>query len=165
MNLNQELRNAKSFGEIFEIVKKVVYHYCEKDQAGLMLGICDLGSEENQFIGAFYVMQGNMIVINKRPLQKIMHTNHALYNAYVFHVLLHEYIHSLGIVDEMACREITHYLSSKYFGANHTVTQLAENIGKFMPQLVYPDQGYTAPEDMHIEFVCGFDRANTNYIM
>jgi len=164
MNFEQQLRNAKSFGEIFDIVKKVVFDYCGKDQAGLMLGLTDLGTDSNQFIGAFYTLHGNMIIINKKPLQRIIQINPQLYNPYIFHILLHEYIHSLGIMDEQICRQLTQDISQQYFGDNHIATQLAHNIGKFMPNLVYP-QNFTPPKDISIEFVSRFDRSNTNYIM
>lgn len=165
MNFKQKLRNAKSFGEIFDVVKKVVFHYCRKDQAGLMLGLGELGGSNNKFIGAFYSLNGNMIVINKQPLIRIIQTNPQLYNSYVFHILLHEYIHSLGIMDENICRELTYDINYKYFGPNDQVTDLASDIGKFMPNLVYPENSFSIKGGINIEFVPCFDRTNTNYIM
>ena len=55
-------------------------------------------------------------------------------NYYVFHILLHEYIHALGVYDEQRTRKIAHIISDHYFGQNHTLTQLAKDVGKFFPQ-------------------------------
>ena len=165
MRYEQELRNARSYGEIFDMVKRIVFDYCGRDQAGLMLGLSDLGGNSEQYVGAFYLLHGNMIIINKRPIQRILQTNPSLYNPYIFHVLLHEYIHSLGIMDETMCRQLTYDISYKYFGGNHIITQLAQNITKFMPHLTYAPDNFLAPKDMNIEFISGFDRSNTNYIM
>lgn len=160
-----QLQEAKSFGDIFGIVKKVVYDYCGREQVGLLLGVTDLGGQADRFIGAFYSMHGNMIILNNRPLKRIQQTNPSLYNAYIFHVLLHEYIHSLGIMDEQACRQLTEELSRKYCGENHPATELAENIQKFMPNLTYPAGSFEMPKNQNIDFVTGIDRANTNYIL
>jgi hypothetical protein len=164
MNYDQRLRNAAGFGDIFELVKKIVFEFARRDQAGLMLGVTDLGGQGNAFIGAFYTMQGNMIIINKRPLQRIQETSPQLYNPYIFHVLLHEYIHSLGITDEAMCRQLTYEISKEYFGEENIVTQFAQNMEKFIPNLVYP-QNAELPENPNIEFIKGFDKGNTDYIL
>ena len=164
MSISQ-LQEAKSFGDIFSLVKKVVYDYCGREQVGLLLGVTDLGGQADKFIGAFYSMHGNMIILNNRPLKRIQQTNPSLYNAYIFHVLLHEYIHSLGVMDEMSCRQLTSDISSRCFGDSHQVTELSRDIQKFLPNLTYPAGTFEAPNNLSIDFIQGFDRANTNYIL
>src|SRR3989344_8358823 len=119
MDYLKKIERAKSFADIFEIVKNLVMESLGSEQAGLMVGVSDLGNFENGFIGAFYSQNSNMIVINKRPLARIIQTNPNLYNYYVFHVMLHEYMHSIGYYDEAETRFLVHEISKSYFGNNH----------------------------------------------
>lgn len=164
MDYEKELVNAKTFSDIFQIVKEMVREYIGAEQAGLMVGVTDLGAHNKGFIGAFYSLNANMIIINKKPLARILQTNPSLYNYYLFHVMLHEYVHSIGSYDEAMTRELVLEISGHYFGNEHVVTQLASNIEKFMPHLTYPAQGFQPPQDINIEFVRGIDRENIKYI-
>ena len=165
MNHETEVKKAKTISDIFEIVKEIVREYIGTEQAGLMVGVSDLGAHSQGFIGAFYSLNSNMIIINKKPLARILQTNPSLYNYYLFHVMLHEYIHSIGSNDEQQTRQLVYEMSHHYFGNNHLVTQLSHNIEKFMPNLAYPNiNGFQEPEDINIEFVKGIDRKNINYI-
>ena len=164
MNYEKELKKAKTFADIFEIVKEVVREFLGTEQAGLLVGVTDLGAHCQGFIGAFYSLNANMIIINKKPLARILQTNPSIYNYYLFHVMLHEYIHSIGSYDEAQTRQIVHEINEHYFGSAHVVTQLASNIERFMPNLTYPVKGFQPPQDINIEFVKGIDRKNTNYI-
>ena len=164
MRYSKSLEKANNFSDIFQLVKKVVQNYLGKDQAGLLVGLSDLGMYGQSFLGAFYSLDANTIVINKRPLQQIEKTKPNLYNPYVFHILLHEYIHSLGIIDESQVRMLVYEITQKNFGKNHLATQLALNLEKFIPNLTFGDK-FDPPEDMSIEFISGIDRDNTDYIM
>ena len=164
MDYNNKIVKAKTFADIFEITKELVREYLGTEQAGLMVGVTDLGIHGQGFIGAFYSLNSNMIIINKRPLARILQTNPSLYNYYLFHVMLHEYIHSIGSYDEAQTRQLVYEISNHHFGEKHIVTRLALNIGKFMPNLTYPIKGFQPPQDINIEFVKGIDRKNTNYI-
>ena len=163
MDYNSKIIKAKNFSDIFEIVKEIIYEYLGTEQAGLMVGVTDLGSYQNGFIGAFYSLNSNSIIINKRPLARILQTNPSIYNYYLFHVMLHEYIHSIGSYDEAQARQLVHELTAHYFGNNHILAQFASNIEKFMPNLAYPE-GFIEPTDINIEFVKGIDRKNISYI-
>jgi len=163
VNYKKSLEKAKNFGDIFDLVKKLVKNYLGTDQAGLLLGLSDLGVYGNAFLGAFYSFDANTIVINKRPLNKIKQKDPNLYNPYIFHVLLHEYIHSLGITEENEVRALAYEITLKFFGKNHLATQIAFNLEKFLPNLTFGN--FEPPEDMSIEFISGFDRSNTDYIM
>lgn len=163
MDYNSKIIKAKNISDIFELVTETVYEYLGTDQAGLMVGVTDLGSFHNGFIGAFYSPNANAIIINKRPLARILQTNPGIYNYYLFHLMLHEYIHSIGSYDEAQTRQIVYEISERCFGREHIVTQLASNIEKFMPNLTYPE-GFVEPKDINIEFVKGIDKKNINYI-
>ena len=164
MDYETELKKAKTFADIFEIVKEMVREFLGAEQAGLLVGVTDLGAHSQGFIGAFYSLNANMIIINKNPLARILQTNPSLYNYYLFYVMLHEYVHSIGSYDELQTRQIVHEISEHYFGNEHVITQLASNIERFMPNLTYPTRGFQPPQDINIEFVKGIDRKNINYI-
>jgi len=164
MDYKKSLQKAKSFAEIFQLVKEAVRGYTGNYQAGLLLGLSDLGSYENAYLGAFYSFDANTIVINKRPLNKIKKANPSLYNQYIFHVLLHEYIHSLGITEENEVKIIAFEISKRHFGKGHIATKLAFSLEKVLPNLTF-GENFEPPEDLSIEFVQGIDKDNTNYIM
>src|SRR3989344_9135574 len=108
MEFDKKITGAKSISDIFEIVKSSVFEYLGAEQAGLMVGVSDLGSFNNGFIGAFYSLDANMIIINKRPLARLLQTNPSIYKHYLFHVILHEYIHSVGSLDELQTRQLVY---------------------------------------------------------
>jgi len=114
----------------------------------------------------YYPASSNIIVMNKTPLRRIIDTNPKLFDPYVFHVLLHEYIHSLGFLDERTTELKTYEISKEHFGEDHIITQLSTNMRKFFPNLVYPVYGWLPSRNVPtIEIVHGFDRSNTsNYI-
>jgi hypothetical protein len=152
--------------DTFEDVKKTVNTIEGISRAGLMLGLQELGTSPSGFIGAYFPVSSNIIVINKTPLLRIIDTNQKLFKPYIFHVLLHEYIHSLGFLDERITEQKTYDISKKQFGENHVITRLAFDMKKFFPNLVYPNYGWLPPKEFpSIELVYGFDRSNTsNYI-
>jgi hypothetical protein len=95
------LENAKTLADIFEIVKDAVWVSQRKSRGGIMLGLANLGNHPQGFFGAFYPVGSNVIVMNKIPLQRIRETRPELYKPYVFHILLHEYLHTLGYLSEI----------------------------------------------------------------
>ena len=157
------LDGARSLADIFELVKRAVERDVGYARGGLMLGLADLGNHPQGFIGAFYPVATNVIVMNKVPLARVKETNPELYKAYAFHVLLHEYLHSVGYIDEAQCRLKAHEISRALFGEGHPVTEIAGDVSKFFPSLVYPDVAWQ-PEELNIQLVEGFDRGNTGYI-
>jgi hypothetical protein len=164
MSYSSRIKRAQAVADIFEIVKDIVNDYFKVDQAGLLVGLSDLGAYGNGFIGAYYSPEANTIIINRRPLTKLMQARPDLYNFYLFHVMLHEYIHSLGSYDEEETRVLVEQVSRHYFGSDHPITQFATNIEQYIPDLNYATQGFEPPEDISIDFVLGIDRKNTNYI-
>ena len=160
--INNEMK--KNLINTFEEVKKIVKLEEGISRSGLMLGLQELGSDSNGFIGAYYPVSSNIIIMNKTPLRRIIETNPDLLPAYNFHILLHEYIHSLGFLNESITRKKTYDISLKHFGEKHTITQLSTNIRKFLPNLIYPTTGYL-PENIasKIEIISGFDRSNSEF--
>jgi len=132
----------KDLIDIFESVKEVVRKQEGRSRAGLMLGLQELGGSPRQFVGAYYPIHSNMIVMNKTPLRRISETEPYLLKPYSFHVLLHEYIHSLGIFDETLTRRKTYEICREEFGEEHPTTEFSRDMTKFFPNLVYPYQGW-----------------------
>ena len=162
-----KLEEAKTLADIFEIVKDVVRKVMNTGRAGLTLGLAELGGGEDFWVGAFYPVGSNTIIMNKTSLRRISETNPHLYNAYAFHIFLHEYLHSLGYIDEKQTKNLVYWISREIFGEDHVVTQMALDMRKFFPNLTYPMADYTPQnlETLELEMIRDFDRSSINYIM
>ena len=161
-DFQSRLDAARDFADIFELVKTAVSCCTGKRRSGLMLGLANLGGGLDGFVGAFYPVATNIIVLNSLPLARISQTAPDLYKPYVFHVLLHEYVHSLGVMDESATRATVLKISRETFGSEHPVTDLARDLTKYMPKLVCPVYGWKPKGDYTIDIVEGFDRSSAS---
>ena len=157
------LDEAKSLPDIFELVKSLVLKSMSKSRGGLMLGMANLGNNPQGYFGGFFTTGSNVIVLNKIPLQRIMETRLELYKPYVFHVLLHEYIHSLGYLDEADVKQKVYKITKEALGEEHLATQIAADAKVFIKDLAYPGVSWK-PEDEGLELVAGFDRSSVSYI-
>jgi hypothetical protein len=164
MNYTKELNKAEDLSEIFEIVKSVVKGFLGRERGGLMLGLADLGGRPGFFVGAFYPVGSNLIVMNKTPMRAVEATKPHLYKAYCFHVLLHEYLHTIGILDERNNRIITAIISEKAFGENHPVALIAKDFNRIFPEVMYSSLGWQPSNEMKIELVPDFDKSSVSYI-
>lgn len=154
---------AKSLPDIFELVKSLVLKSMNRSRGGLMLGIANLGNNPQGYFGGFFTTGSNVIVLNKIPLERVMETRPELYKPYVFHVLLHEYIHSLGFLDESDVKSRVLEITKKALGEDHLATQIAADARFFIKDLAYPDVSWK-PDDEGLELVEGFDRSSVSYI-
>jgi hypothetical protein len=157
----REKQLRKDLIETFESVKEAVRTTEHRSRGGLMLGLQEMGSTLQGFIGGYYPVDSNIIVLNRTPLRRIDETDPGLFKPYAFHVLLHEYIHTLGVLDEGLTRRKTYDISRQCFGDDHLVTELAKNMEKFFPNLVYPVYGWRPQGQAPVEIVTGFDRSST----
>ncbi len=157
------LENTRTLPDIFEVVKAAVWECQRKSRGGLMLGLANLGNHPSGFFGAFYPVGSNIIVMNKIPLERIKETRLELYKPYAFHVLLHEYLHTLGYISESTVRDMVLEISRMVFGTEHLATKIAKNTAPFFGNLVYPDAAWQ-PDEMKMDLVDGFDRGSTSYI-
>ncbi|MBY9013065.1 MAG: hypothetical protein KGD70_11890 [Candidatus Lokiarchaeota archaeon] len=155
--------------EIFETVKKDVIKTLGWNfhRAGLRLGLAEMGMIEGGFIGGMFIYPGTDIVMNTSPLWLILETQpDDIVWAYTYHILLHEYIHSLGYIKEEKCEEKTFEVIEKVFEEeNHPVLILAKiGIGYYIRDLqiknIPPNR---RPDGMLIEYVHGFDRESQSY--
>jgi hypothetical protein len=162
----QKLEEAKTLADIFELVKEGVRRVMKTGRAGLTLGLAELGGGEQTWIGAFYPVGSTTIIMNRAPLRRIVETDPRLFNAYAFHVLLHEYIHALGYIEEQSARNLVSLVSCELFGADHLVARMAQDIRHFFPNLTYPapESALENLETLELEMVPDFDRSSITYI-
>lgn len=167
MAISTDFRNrldeAITLPDVFELVKSLVLRNMGKSRGGLMLGLANLGNNPPAFLGGFFTTGSNVIVLNRIPLQRIMETRPEIFKSYVFHVLLHEYIHSLGFLDEAEVRSRVLALSREELGKEHPATRMAEDYSEFISCLAYPGLTWKA-DDEKMELVKGFDRSSATYI-
>ena len=164
-HFKERLNQTENVSDIFELVKDAVIETIGDSRAGLNLGLMEMGNGNANWLGAFYPVGSNVIVMNKTPLRRIMETVPPLMKPYLFHVLLHEYLHSLGFVDERSCRLLTYNICKKVLGNKHTATEMSRDIRQFMPYIAYPGGAPQIDNDINdIEIVEDFDRENEVYI-
>ncbi|MGD6932830.1 MAG: hypothetical protein ACQCN5_01325 [Candidatus Bathyarchaeia archaeon] len=119
----QELDNAKTYAEVWKIVKSTVEYSMCKRRGSMMLFLDDLPLQ----LGAYYPVGTNNIVLN-RALVDVIETkipSKATINALVYNLLLHEYLHALGEMSETAVRKQVVDVAKKSFGEEHQATVLA----------------------------------------
>ena len=128
----------KLIPSIFEKVKRDVEKEIGRHRAGLSLSLPEWGMYNGNFVGGMFISGGTMIFMNLAPI-KIMLEEHSdeIVWAYIYHILLHEYLHSLGFLNERQCRAITLEISKKVFeDPKHPAIILAnKGIGSFFPNL------------------------------
>jgi len=159
INNNDKLRDLKDFNEVFEFVKYSVKSVYEMKRAGLSLMLHRMPTR----VGAYHVLGSNVIAINSilLDLVKKYSASNGDYNSYLFTVLLHEYLHSFGILEEHKVRQMSVELCEKFFGQEGMVTAIAEDPLKIFPQL--GSASYDKFENKY-ELIKNFDNSNQTYI-
>lgn len=119
----ETLDTAKSYAEVWLIVKETVEAVLKKRRGGMMLFLDDLPLQ----VGAYYPVGTNNIVLNRRLVEIVEASlkNKPLVNALVYNLLLHEYLHALGELSEIEVRRQVVIVAKKCFGEEHDVTMLA----------------------------------------
>lgn len=153
----KKLNICKDYGDIFELVKRAVKQQIGRERAGLMLYLGNLPLN----IGAYHGIGTNGIVLNKSLLRVITFRTLTELNSYVFIILLHEYLHSLGYLDEKQVRRLTHDISREIFGDEHPTTQYAIRFP--IPKVTAP-QMQSFNQDIELEIIKDFDRSSVSYI-
>jgi hypothetical protein len=156
--------SSSTFPDLFEIVKRLVEEKIGSHRAGLMLGLTDMGLGPDGFVGAFFVTGSNAIVINRQSLNIVKIRTPELHKAYMFYLLLHEYLHASGIFDEAETRKTAFLLCRDVFGEEHNVTKIAQNFSAVFKDIIRPTFDYMPPEDFTIDLIPGFDRSSVTYI-
>ncbi|MEM3873464.1 MAG: hypothetical protein QXE05_12970, partial [Nitrososphaeria archaeon] len=120
----EKLEKAKEYNDIFTLIKSVVAEKLGLHRAGLSLVLADLPIT----ILGLHEIGSNSIVMNRRILENIALEYDKIYrNAYIFVVLLHEYLHSFGFSDEKKVREMVLDIVEFAFGKEHPAYLAALN--------------------------------------
>jgi len=147
------------FNQAFELVKLAVEDKFKMHRAGLSLILQGLPTK----LGAYHILGSNLIIVNKRILNIIkIHKSLNEYNSYLFMVLTHEYLHSLGIIDELEVRTMTYSLLASLAGENHMATKMARHQPwDLFPELsLFDDNSF----EQKFEIIKDFDRTTQTYI-
>jgi len=158
-HFQEGLDKCRNFGDLFELVKRAVKMVLGIERSGLMLYLGNLPLH----VGAFHQIGSNGIVMNKRLLNLMLKSSNSMteLNSFIFSILLHEYLHSLGYLDETQVRRLVQEISREAFGTDHPATQMALD-GPF-PK-VPPSELQPRNEDPELELIKDFERSNQSYI-
>jgi hypothetical protein len=154
------LSSAEGFDAIFEMVKTATQQTLGVHRAGLTLVLGDIPNS----VGAYHQMGSNAIVMNRnllRIVEKLSHTR-LKRNSYVFMILLHEYLHTLGYTNDRRVRALGKQISEEFLGRKHMASEMAVRpLDQFFPELekfsVFRDRG-------EYQTISRFDSSSTPYI-
>lgn len=135
-----KLDAAKDIPGVFEVVMQAAKDQMGFIRSGLELGLFELEGIQGRFIGCLHPFGTNMIVVNKLALEQVRESSPHLCKSYLFHVLLHEYLHTVGIWDEIVIHDGILALTRQLFGDDHPATKLAKNFEQLIPFIVFPAQ-------------------------
>lgn len=124
-----------------------------------MLYLADLP----MYIGAFHGVGSNAIVMNRRLLDLTVKSSRSRReaNSYVFYILLHEYLHSLGYIDEGKVRRLVYAVAERTFGEEHPTTQMAlAGPAAILSRMREPVEESSGSD---VEIVRDFDRSSQTY--
>ena len=161
------LDRCMDFACVFEHVKAVVKDNLGLSRAGLMLGLTDLPRQ----VGGFHGVGGNLIVMNRKLLDMVVRSaeNRRQINAYVFYILLHEYLHALGFLSEAHVRQLSVELCEKTLGVDHPATHMAKyGVGAILRGIETlehfdPEEEFGITRDF--EIVSDFDRETSKWFV
>jgi len=155
------MEKAQGFSEVWEIVKDTVKDSLGEHRVGMMLFLDDLPLR----LGAYHPLGTNNIVLNRTLVQIVEAATQSkrLVNAFVYSLLVHEYLHALGHIPEGEVRPLVYQVSKESFGEDHIVTRLAEKSPWALLRGI-PLSRIEAPKRV-IEIVKDFEKTNQRYII
>ncbi|MDQ4023366.1 MAG: hypothetical protein M3224_06535 [Thermoproteota archaeon] len=154
-----KILHLSDFNEAFELVKSTVEARYKMHRAGLSLILQVMPTN----LGAYHVLGSNLIIANKRILDIIKkYKSSEEYNSYLFMVLVHEYLHSFGIIDELQVRKMTYTLIASLVGEDHMATSMA----RYQPWSLFPELNlfHSNSFEQKFEVVRNFDKTTQSYI-
>ena len=156
----RSLSSAEGFDDIFEMVKEATELKLGMHRAGLTLVLGDIPNS----VGAYHQMGSNAIVMNRNLLRIVekLSESRSKRNSYVFMILLHEYLHSLGYESDRQVRTLGREIAAGYLGRRHPAGEMAVRpLDQFFPDLekfaIFRDKG-------EFQTVSRFDSSSTPYI-
>lgn len=157
----RRLEEAQGYGEVWEIVKGNAQQFLKQKRRGMMLFLDDMPLK----LGAYHPVGTNNIVLNRALVQLVEATTKSkkLVNAFVYTILLHEYLHALGYLRETEVRPLVFRISKFCFGEEHVATRLAK-LGPWSLFQGLPVDTSKAPNRV-MEIVRDFEKTNQRYIV
>jgi hypothetical protein len=155
------LAKANGFAEVYEIVKDSVKSSLGRYRIGLMLYLDDLPLQ----VGAYHPVGSNSIVMDRALLQIVESTAKSknVVNAFIYTILLHEYLHALGYEEEYTVRPMVLNVTNESFGEHHIATHLAR-LGPWSILKGLPLDELEAPKRV-IEIVKDLEKQDQRYII
>ena len=157
----QQLKEAADYDKVFDLVKRSVDKSISQHRAGLTLILQEIPNH----IGAYFIESGNVIVMNKTILNAMKHLTQSKeeFNSFVFSILTHEYLHSLGHSEEQTVRPLVAKITKENFGTDHMTYNMAiKELFSMYPQL--KDLGPGRVNDQDFEIINNFDKSSMSYI-
>jgi hypothetical protein len=159
-SIAERLDLCEDFSDVFELVKKSAERSLGQRRAGLMLYLARLPKH----VGAFHTVGTNGIVMNRNMLDSVTHGARSLreINSYVYSILLHEYLHALGYIEERDVRRLVYDISLETFGPSHPATKIASK----GPSAVFPDTAFdqVPSETPDVEMIPDLEGSSQRYI-
>ncbi len=155
--LAHRLEATADYDTVFRVVREAVRRVLGIERPGLGLGLSNLPPQ----LGAYWQVTGNLIVLNEGLVEAMRtHANSPLeFNSFVYVILAHEYLHSLGYLDERSVRAVTARVTRVAFGEDHVATRMAEgDLWSMYPFLAYAPRG----DGQRLRVVSRFDLATTD---
>ena len=159
-NNRRALSSAEGFDTIFEMVKAATERTLGMHRAGLTLVLGDISND----VGAYHEMGSNAIVMNRNLLRIVerLSRSRSRRNSYVFMILLHEYLHTLGYASDRQVRQLGRRIADEFLGKKHLAGEMAMRpLNQFFPDLeklsMFRDRG-------EYQTVRRFDSSSTPYI-
>jgi len=156
-----QLDRCQDFRSVFNLVKRSVKEALNRERTGLLLYLRDLPLQ----VGAYHQLGTNAIILNRVLLEQVVQTtvSRAEVNAFLYYILLHEYLHTLGFVDERRVRALTAEITTATFGPRHVATRMATE-GPWARIKLHP---YAAPRvyERAVEIVRDFEDPPFTYIV
>ena len=155
-----KLDRCEDFRDVFALVKESVKDALGMERTGLMLYLRDLPMK----VGAYHQLGTNGIIMNRILLEQVVQATASRLevNAFIYFILLHEYLHTLGLIDEMRVRHLTYQVTEETFGSAHVATKIAVegpwSLIKLMPFHA------SRPYERGVEIVRDFEDPSSNYI-
>lgn len=168
------LDDARDITAVFDLVKDAVQRHLGRSRAGIMVGLADLGVAPSSFLGGYFQVGTNAIVLNGTVLRNVRVKAPEHENAYLFHILLHEYLHTLGYLREDQVRPLALEVSRELLGEDHPATLLAAALAgtrelpealELFRKLAFSPVPWHPSEDRPMRIVKGIDHGSTPYIM
>ena len=155
----EKLEQSKGYNELLELVKISVNKLLKAHRMGLMLYLEDLPFR----VGAYHQVGSNGIVLNRRLVDAMANSTKSIteFNSFIFSLLLHEYLHSLGYLDEHEVSILVHRISLEIFGADHPAVQMSKQIPV---NRVLLDEHLSRPKK-GLELIKNFEKPRHQYVV